>query len=122
MANTEHLENPPPEITKLVVDLRKAGFPQRGSGRLSSKPGHSSHWGVTGFQDFSCDCWLYFPTLSELVKACGVEFGSLALGEDERWHAFSNRKDSGGNFLMACGHAQPESAVAHLWLALRENV
>ena len=82
-----------------------------------------------------CTRWVYVPTLSELIEACGEEFESLTQWGDG-WHVDSKgilrhdmvdeecpepiRCESG-----CCGtHTQgssPEEAVASLWLALNKK-
>jgi hypothetical protein len=61
---------------------------------------------------------LCYPTLSELIDACGDEFDALAHRETTE----------GGEWVALSFHshrharsAEPEEAVAHLWLALYAN-
>ncbi len=67
----------------------------------------------------------YIPTLSELIEACGDEFGSLNFLNFDRWMAFGKSnflasKDLKENPVGYPGDT-PEEAVALLWLALQEK-
>ena len=55
----------------------------------------------------------YFPTLSELIEACGENFGSLDKQHDG-WLASAN-------FDQSCFAKTPAEAVARLWLALQKR-
>lgn len=61
---------------------------------------------------------LKFPTLSELIEACGEEFESLTqtLHEDAKWKwtACTSEIRTFGN--------TPEEAVANLYLSLNKNI
>jgi hypothetical protein len=88
---------------ELAKDLRNAGFPQGGAGRWIGSPKQivwRSHDRV------------YFPTLEELIAACGEKFDALMYREHNKtWSA-------AGEDFEAGGHLSPDAAVAHLWLAL----
>ena len=72
-----------------------------------------------------------FPTLSELIEACGKDFDSLEyvkqgteepsntfwLEEQGRWIATASDED--GNTMEDIASKTPEEAVANLWLALQ---
>lgn len=68
-----------------------------------------------------------YPTLSELIEACGEQFDALLLqkGEDKKhvhdgrpWVAMQDRFD-GSLDDLACG-STPEEAVARLWISLNK--
>ena len=71
---------------------------------------------------------LAFPTLSELVEACGDKFASLNLdkNDDFKWSAYTTKgkwREDLNDYCESecCGYQQgttPEEAVAHLWLVL----
>jgi len=88
---------------ELAKELKEAGYPQD----LVSAPYHRI--------DFK-DCAQ--PTLSELIEACGEQFGGMTLELDKRsrtgkvWKVYSG---DGSNILI---FPTPEEAVARLWLAL----
>jgi len=58
-----------------------------------------------------------YPTLSELIEACGEGFRSLSLHSDGRWIAKAGKR--AGGFLIK-GKTM-DIAVARLWLKLNEN-
>ena len=91
----------------LALKLKNAGFKTKG--KCQECIGNSG-------KDCSGDI---FPTLSELIAACGEEFGVLAADRVRGgWNAFTNNLLSGtpnGNGLT------PEEAVANLWLALNST-
>lgn len=78
----------------------------------------------TNAVNFSGDKSTYYPTLSELIEACGekpIRIQSYWSGNDLLWQA-----DTSGNFLVdgnqvAGTGKTPEEAVANLWLALNSN-
>jgi hypothetical protein len=62
------------------------------------------------------------PTLSELIEACGHNFGRLELdskplAESVKWCAFDAESYRPTGYYGST----PEGAVARLWLALKEN-
>lgn len=60
---------------------------------------------------------VYIPNLSELIKACGDNFGGLFRAENNTFGAyeFKNIAEYG------ITHSLPEVAVANLWLKLHEH-
>ena len=101
---------------ELCKQLKDAGFPM---------PEHD--WdNDSGFCHKYCDSIGYdfcCPTLSELISACGDEFGSLErtcnyLGKTLEWCATQTNID--GKDLYRIG-STPEEAVARLWLALNKK-
>jgi hypothetical protein len=61
---------------ELAKRLKEAGFPQRGAGHIDPA-------------DISLDLKLYYPTLEELIGACGADFESLHYGRNRemKWKA-----------------------------------
>ena len=99
------------EKVTLYKELEEAGFPQEGDG-------HGSNRGTKDGEVF------YYPTLSELIEACGEGFqslenkkGKVVLGITEDW-VVSYRTPSGGGATFG---KSPEEAVAKSWLALQNN-
>ena len=98
---------------EICKQLKDAGFPQ----------------GIPDCYTFEGD-WIpeeerrYVPTLSELIEACGNEFGSLS-----RWggfRKFTPLSDEwvcwkvNGDGYDSCGGKTPEEAVVKLWLELNK--
>lgn len=104
---------------ELAKQLRDAGFRQ-GIGmdgehhecphRLGDPPSQMLH-------GIDCPDWVYYPTLSELIEACGEHLVSLSRQSDGRWFAYSRTEDEHGNNLETC-FPNIEEAVANLYLAL----
>jgi hypothetical protein len=94
----------------LAKELCDAGFPQGGEGRWTSPPDKI----VARREDR-----VYAPTLSELIEACGAEFGALQK-EGDTWSAKSVTAPA-GDYATGFG-ATPEEAVARLWLALYKKL
>ena len=57
-----------------------------------------------------------FPTLSELIDACGEDFNNLFMCTSERWEASA----LGDTAPDPKEGKSPEEAVANLWLAINE--
>lgn len=100
--------------------LKDAGFKQYGKGdhELSSYSAYTS-----GDSDSPAEK-VYFPTLSELIEACGNELRSIyryRTKEGEvRWEAIliEDPWDESKGFTVG---STPEEAVANLWLALQKK-
>jgi hypothetical protein len=86
---------------ELASELREADFPQGGKGNWTLRADYL----VARRADR-----VYVPTLSELIEACGKEFRSLILEDDQSWTVFSADDE------MFAGPSA-EDAVARLWLA-----
>ena len=56
-----------------------------------------------------------FPTLSELIEACGTEVYFVVMRDNGVWKAGTGKNTSSGE---AKEGSTPEEAVANLWLAL----
>lgn len=93
---------------ELAKELEAAGFQARSEALPRNK---------FGIPSFDHDA-VFFPDLSELIEACGDEFGSVGRDPDGRgWEAWS--MDT--KILIDACHS-PEHAVARLWLALNRPV
>ena len=109
---------------ELAKNLKDAGFPQKKLEISGVYAGVCKH-GLYGFSEGreSCDCGeaetVHFPTLSELIEACGEEFHALIHwpGPDapNRWQATSRYNGATEHCLT------PLEAVARLWLALNKK-
>lgn len=83
---------------EIAKQLRDAGFPNLDVPDLDKR---SLRW----------------PTLSQLIEACGYGFRSLSLHSNGRWIAKSGANT--GKFLKTS--SSPEEAVAKLWLELKKK-
>jgi hypothetical protein len=101
---------------ELAKKLKDAGFPQSGRGGFKWTD-EEPHLGEP----------VYIPTLSELIEACGEEFGTLG---KYKWPSGDGRADwlatqqydaeNLGKNNKGEG-STPEKAVANLWLALNSK-
>ena len=110
---------------KLAKQLKDIGFTQDGMGSLYN--GHSSMEGYNNDYEE-----IYFPTLSELIEACGKPFRQLEKYEytenrelSYRWEALA-LEDSPVNSRRFVDSfigkgLTPEEAVAKLWLELNKK-
>lgn len=104
--------------------LKGAGFPQSPyMGALCQhEPENDSYpCRVSSRRNPECE-WVSVPTLSELIEACGEQFGHLALvgGDDcgnTEWVARVRGHIGYAKQTQQVG-STPEEAVANLWLAL----
>lgn len=92
---------------ELAKELKDAGFPQV--------------WPINTPEGTAPEPYegpYYFPTLDELIKACGKDFASLEYFTDdtEEWWAYGRMLGHEGSFAPT-----PEEAVAMLWLALNKK-
>lgn len=78
---------------ELVQKLKEAGFPET-----------TEYYGVN-------------PTLSDLIEACGEEFGGLERRSDGMFIAIQHYEKGNIYFVEQI----PEIAVAKLWLALNKK-
>lgn len=101
---------------ELAVELKEAGFPQHGQDIMTPHTADIDAGRVS----------VYYPTLEELVEACGerpIRLQSYWDGNELHWQA-----DTCGNFKeweyekeTAEIGPTPRIAVARLWLALNRN-
>ena len=96
---------------ELAKKIKDAGFRQRGEGILIVIKSSAIGPTTKSFNNYS----FYLPTLSELIKACGEDFGHLDK-EGDTFVAFS--VDGLGEDYNS---PTPEEAVANLWLRLNEK-
>jgi hypothetical protein len=128
---------------ELAKQLKDGGFKQNGMGGLfcfnkfeiSTKP---HHYFYESFQLFICLLggndipeYIYIPTLSELIEACGGSFGILERTRNG-WAAMTpditsqvqldnpNAKITRAVDIYASG-SNPEEAVARLWLSINKK-
>lgn len=97
---------------ELVKQLKDVGFQQKGRGQITFGDIRPGKYGQTG----------YIPTLSELIKACGESFNSLAYVRKDGLPV-SSMIDGEMTWEASCWERSvqgdtPEEAVAKLWLEL----
>jgi hypothetical protein len=101
-------DNMPYETAKKLKD---AGYPQ-------IYPMVCVHGNYEGDLDGYCGCMqddaVTYPTLSELIEACGVPFELMRTDNNTKWYT------SNDNGKVGTGKT-PEEAVTHLWLALNKK-
>ncbi len=93
---------------ELAKELKDAGFPQ---GVLTDRDLMLSATDNHDIADEDNEP-VHYPTLEELIEACGSGFQSLSRKDGHGWVAYGT-KDVWGN--------TPIEAVARLWLALNKN-
>ena len=104
----------------IARELKDAGFPKIRIGENFNHTvgNHSDDRG--GASDYPCDCMKdYFPTLEELIEACGNDFGGISRSKDGAWIAYDI---TAANLEDAIGGKTPTEVVAKLWLALNPKV
>lgn len=105
---------------ELAKELKDAGFPQKERSII-----------VGNEDSFVADPtrlneWLYAPTLSELIEACGERFAGIekdpVVRGAEEWSAAAwvELEGDDGRQVSEFGPT-PEEAVARLWLALNKK-
>lgn len=103
---------------ELAKKLKDAGFPHN----WCSEDDCSC---LTNGKESEC-----FPTLSELIEACGTEFSELkliigyALDDTEWWACSRNKFNKEGKNIRGAGGMigkTPEEAMARLWLKLNNK-
>lgn len=100
---------------ELARALKDAGFPQGWKGLKGEYVEYSPHDEESGVtQDVLL--YIYVPTLSELIEACGDRFPMLSRGDngiDWICCSYNSDKDSWEEYSKG---STPEEAVARLWL------
>lgn len=92
---------------KLALELKEAGFP------LKKCPSCSSgNWDNCIHQ--------YFPTLEELIEACGEDFIGLRKNTDGTFASFAGNEKYPEGSCEKHG-STPTEAVARLWLELNKK-
>jgi hypothetical protein len=120
---------------ELATELKDNGFPQ--SPYMNQLCEHEDFSHKLSSKVLKCD-WVSVPTLSELIEACGGDFGGLLKGNFLIWD-YGNRKYNDFNGFYAGtvdgsdgsslsvdyephGYGKtPEEAVAKLWLAINKK-
>lgn len=92
----------------LVQKLYESGFPQINSGEGEFRCGTNN------------ENIYYFPSLSELIRECGMVFETLSRNHAESWVCTG---ESGGQepYDYIGEGKNPEEAVANLWLTLNKK-
>lgn len=99
---------------ELAKQLKDTGFPQDRDNPRD---------GAYVFETPESTAWVYAPTLSELIEACGDKFSSIQLDNRlpdaklGKWRASSSW---GARYIIFKG-STPEESVAKLWLALNKD-
>ena len=107
----------------LAAELRDAGFPQRGAGKMLSapievRPHNINDDYVVPYQE-TLKRYAYLPTLEELIEACGFQLEAITQQQSHagsEWVAipfYGNKKSGKGT--------TPTEAVARLYLALNKK-
>lgn len=103
---------------ELAVKLKEAGFPQTGYGEGES----CSYLPVGKERKMENIISVYLPTLSDLIEACGDEFGHLESVSDETGHKNIGFVCSGKGMSIPKDFSQtPEEAVTTLYLKLHDK-
>ena len=106
---------------ELAKQLQQAGFPHKEKGEIKyyNKEGKEIFKeDATGFHFVASDT-LYFPTLSELIEACGDRFDELVRMEKDDWIARATLKLGEGEVIETF-ESSPEETVAKLWIQLQK--
>ncbi|MES2060240.1 MAG: hypothetical protein V4438_04385 [Patescibacteria group bacterium] len=109
---------------ELAKKLKDAGFPQKSGNYYVG----DEVWDETAQSDYETratpkrDNWIYAPTLSELIEACGPTFRKLKAptSTTNQWIAAQFKAEENNEPAYAVG-STPEEAVANLWLVLNEK-
>jgi len=100
---------------ELAKKLRDAGL------KVKHNPDFCVHNGCTFNEDYiEKPDITHFPTLSELIEACGDRFASLHLLLDGEWQALAYMVEFSSIVPEGIGNSS-EEAVANLWLALNKK-
>ena len=105
-----------------ALKLKNAGFSQKTTNchGLYYREGDSGYL-ISEYKDGIEKEFVYFPTLEELIEACGDEFLAilkLVHKRDNNWECRGRRTKTTEYHLFA---DTPSEAVALLWLALNEK-
>jgi len=98
---------------EIAKKLKDAGFEQEGLGLLMNGNVYA-----LGFSEPTGD--MYYPTLSELIEACGHYFYQLTKEDNGSWTCASINGYPKSGFGVT-NSSTPEEAVANLWLALNDK-
>lgn len=109
---------------ELAKQLKEAGFQcghtmDMDSGTWCTHCPYDRAQANSGFED------MCFPTLSELIAACGDRFSSMDamhyLGKISTWRVREEKQYHGGRDNLLTIGETPEEAVANLWLLLNKK-
>lgn len=116
---------------ELALQLKEAGFPQAGKGDLRNENGLPPMLAHAFSLEGEYGNFVYFPTITELIDACGDDFKSLRKHDplDESMHGFilahggysaeMHDRDLSTFKNTIFGGRTKEEAVANLYLELR---
>jgi hypothetical protein len=105
--------------SQLAKRLKEAGYPQEmyeGRKMLVFEEGKDP-------EDPKAE-YVYFPTLPEMIAACGEDFYDLVRIKDEKgvaWCAQSARPYTGVKGYGSIAVASPEEALAELYIAIHSR-
>jgi hypothetical protein len=105
----------------LAKELKDAGFPQYGQSYFTTEDDNTRLHSLGQkykFGSLSTDKEVvYFPTLDELIDACGDDFNSLTYSGsvNNLWWVYQRNND-----FSTQGHSRVE-AVGRLWMALSKK-
>jgi hypothetical protein len=92
---------------ELAKQLKDAGFPQTRNDASIISPTNDELVET-----------LMYPTLEELIEACGEQFKRLEQQHTAKYDWWATAYSHGA---IVCGGKTPEEAVGRLWLALHAN-
>lgn len=99
--------------------LKDVGFPQNGNGHWVHAIGNHHEYEYESVEEYP-DYYAYVPTLSELIEACGDDFGGISRGkhptEVGQWAAYSI---NASEFEDMVGGQTAIEAVCNLFIALK---
>lgn len=101
---------------ELAKDLKDAGFVWNTHTLSNGECGICGKY--MNLTDTASICESYYPTLSELIEACGPAYFCLSR-RDHIWKAEHPHKEL--RLLVESSGLTPEEAVARLWLALNKK-
>ena len=104
---------------KKCLELKKAGFPQTLTGNDHYECGHHfNDEAIAMLHRSDCEGWVKFPTLEELIEACGDGFQSMKHSKNT-WRIYMpNRTNTG---FEENDYSTPKEAVANLYLELKKK-
>lgn len=94
---------------ELAKELKEAGFKYDWCTDMAATPPTDC--------PSTCEQMGCYPTLSELIEACGEQFRYLIRDGEKSWRAWGIQ-----GYELKHNYLTPEEAVARLWLALNKKV
>lgn len=111
-------------------ELKDAGFPLKEVKPFDARYAFTGMFAMEpeplGLSDEEClenirsKTWYAYPTLSELIEACGEYFRDLQLINGQ-WKARAVEETEDSVRIRVSIYPTPEEAVAKLWLVLKKN-